>query len=60
MDFPALSLLAQLGIHPLTIGAAWMGWQLVKINKGVQDTLTALDKRIDKVEWEQDRATDNS
>lgn len=53
MDFPAVALLAQLGIHPLTIGAAWVGWQLVKINKGIQNTLIAHDKRLDKVEWEQ-------
>jgi len=60
MDFPAISLLAQLGIHPLTIGAAWVVWQLVKINKGIQSTLTAHDKRIDKVEWEQERIADKN
>jgi len=49
-----------LGIHPLTIGAAWVGWQLVKINKGIQSTLTAHDKRIDKVGWEQERIADKN
>ncbi|SGY98810.1 hypothetical protein [Moritella viscosa] len=53
MDFPSIALLNGLGISPLIAFTCWMGWQLVKINKGIQDTLHAHDKRIDKVEWEQ-------
>jgi hypothetical protein len=53
MDFPAISLLNSLGINPLVVFTCWVGWQLVKINNGIQNTLTAHDKRITKVEWEQ-------
>ena len=60
MDFPAISLLNSLGINPIVVFTCWVGWQLVKVNKGIQNTLTAHDKRIDKVEWEQERATDKS
>lgn len=55
MDFPAVSLLANMGISPIAVGVAWIGWQLVKINRGIQDTLTAHEKRIDKLEWEKEK-----
>jgi hypothetical protein len=55
MDFPAIALLNSLGINPLVVFTCWVGWQLVKINNGIQNTLTAHDKRITKVEWEQDK-----
>ncbi|PKG39697.1 hypothetical protein [Psychromonas sp. Urea-02u-13] len=54
MDFPAVALLANLGISPIAIGVAWIGWQLVKINRGIQGTLLAHEKRIDKIEWEKE------
>ena len=58
MDFPAISLLNSLGINPIVVFTCWVGWQLVKVNKGIKDTLDAHGKRIDKVEWEQERATE--
>lgn len=57
MDFPAVTLLANMGISPVVIGTAWVGWQLVKINRGIQDTLLAHEKRIDKIEWEKENTT---
>jgi len=55
MDFPAIALLANLGVSPLAVGAAWIGWQLVKINKGIQNTLLSHEKRIDKIEWKNEQ-----
>lgn len=56
MDFPAIALLSQLGIDSSTVFAAWVGYQLVKVNRGIQATIQSLDKRIDKIEWKQDEA----
>jgi len=60
MDFPSIALLTKVGIEPLTICVAWFGWQLVKINKEIKSTLASHDKRIDKVEWEQERIVDKN
>ena len=55
MDFPAIALLANLGVSPLAVGAAWIGWQLVKINKGIQNPQLSHEKRTDKIEWKNEQ-----
>jgi len=47
MDFPTVSLLSSLGINPLVVFTCWVGWQLVKVNKGIRDSIarvTVLEK----------------
>lgn len=58
MDFPAIALLSQLGVDSSTVFAAWVGYQLVKVNRGIQATIQSLDKRVTKIEWEQGKADD--
>ena len=58
MDFPAIALLSQLGVDSSTVFAAWVGYQLVKVNRGIQATIQSLDKRVTKIEWEQGKVDD--
>ena len=50
MDFPAISLLTQLGIPPLVIFASWLSWQSFKSDRDIKITLSEHDKRIFELE----------
>ena len=50
MDFPAISLLNSLGINPLVAFTCWVGWQLVKINKDIRDSIIDLNVRVTVLE----------
>lgn len=50
MDFPAISLLTQLGIPPLAAFAAWLSWQSFKSDRNIKITLSEHDKRIFELE----------
>jgi len=50
MDFPAISLLSSLGINPLVVFMCWVGWQLVKVNKGIRDSIVDLNTRVTVLE----------
>jgi len=49
MDFPTVSLLSSLGINPLVVFTCWVGWQRVKVNRGIRDSIarvTVLEKIV--------------
>ena len=49
MDFPTVSLLSSLGINPLVVFTCWVGWQRVKVNRGIRDSIarvTVLEKTV--------------
>lgn len=50
MDFPTVSLLSSLGINPLVVFTCWVGWQLVKVNKGIRDSIIDLNTRVTVLE----------
>ena len=50
MDFPAISLLTQLGIPPLVIFASWLSWQSFKSDRDIKITFSEHDKRIFELE----------
>ncbi|WP_157824466.1 hypothetical protein [Moritella sp. Urea-trap-13] len=50
MDFPAVALLSSLGINPLVVFTCWVGWQLVKVNKGIRGSIVDLNTRVTVLE----------
>jgi hypothetical protein len=50
IDFPTVSLLSGLGIDLPVVFTGWVGWQLVKINRGMKDSIIDLNTRVTVLE----------